>query len=191
MDQEQASSRNEQWRISTHVDCLVADKDLLNLAAKADFRNPIGIRLTTQLVKYQWQIMSGLIQSGKIFEELRTILKNSGQGFYLPPRPLRRQEIDSLAYDSVHSGLELFLGNERAGKGWDPDKGATLVTYFGICCKLGFRTPWKRMVTEICDDSRQESAGLFRLICGAKYLIHNAFEGRLVEETTGWSGDEV
>lgn len=135
--------------VGAELDSLSADRELLQMAVKDDFCGPVGVRLTTHLVRYGLALMSRLIESGGIFDRLSELLSASGQRFYLPPRDLASEEINMLAYDSVQNGLQIFIRSERAGRGWAPESGASLTTYFGNCCILGFRTPWKRMVSEL------------------------------------------
>lgn len=143
------------------LDSISADRELLQMAVKDDFCGPVGVRLSTHLVRYGLPLMSRLIESGGIFDRLKELLSASGQRFYLPPRELASEEVNMLAYDSVHNGLQIFIRGERAGKGWAPESGASLTTYFGNCCILGFRTPWKRMVSEMRRPDRAEVVGFF------------------------------
>lgn len=147
--------------VGAELDSLSADRELLQMAVKDDFCGPVGVRLTTHLVRYGLPLMSRLIQSGGIFDRLRELLSASGQRFYLPPRDLASEEVNMLAYDSVHNGLQILIRGERAGKGWAPEGGASLTTYFGNCCILGFRTPWKRMVSEMRRSDPGEELGVF------------------------------
>lgn len=147
--------------VGADLDRMSADRELLQMAVKDDFCGPVGVRLSTHLVRYGLPLMSRLIESGGIFDRLKELLSASGQRFYLPPRELAGEEVNMLAYDSVHNGLQIFIRGERAGKGWAPEGGASLTTYFGNCCILGFRTPWKRMVSEMRRPDRVESVDFF------------------------------
>lgn len=147
--------------VGAELDSLSADRALLLMAVKDDFCGPVGVRLSTHLVRYGLPLMSRLIESGGIFDRLKELLSASGQRFYLPPRVLASEEVNMLAYDSVHNGLQIFIRGERAGKGWAPEGGASLTTYFGNCCILGFRTPWKRMVSDMRRPDRAEAVGIY------------------------------
>ncbi len=143
------------------LDGLAADRELLRIANAEDFAGEFSEKLTRELVRYALALMVRLIDSGAIFERLRQLLNASGQKFYLPPRQLTGEEINMLTFDSVQSGLAIFLRNERSGKGWVPDRGASLTTYFVNCCILGFRTPWKQMVVSMRRPSQPEERGLY------------------------------
>ncbi|MCA1673829.1 MAG: hypothetical protein LC799_17045 [Actinobacteria bacterium] len=143
------------------LDGLAADRELLRMANAEDFAGEFSDKLTRELVRYALALMVRLIESGAILARLRQLLSASGQLFYLPPRSLTAEEINMLTYDSVQGGLQIFLRNERSGKGWVPDRGASLTTYFVNCCILGFRTPWKQMVVNMRRPSQPEARGLY------------------------------
>ncbi|MCA1674261.1 MAG: hypothetical protein LC799_19415 [Actinobacteria bacterium] len=143
-----------------YPDSWLADHELLQKAAAEDFAGPVTGRLLTQLVRYALPVISSLIESDAIFKRLRQLTHGRPGGFYLPARPLSSDQIYTLALDSVHGGVDLFLARERDGRGWQPDGRAALSTWFVNGCILSFRTPWKNMVEEMRASDRTRPSGL-------------------------------
>ncbi len=141
-------------------DSWLADHELLQKAAAEDFAGPVTARLLTQLVRYALPVMSSLMESDAVFERLRKLMRGRPGGFYLPPRTLTPDQIHTLALDSVHRGVDLFLVQERDGRGWRPDGRAALSTWFVNGCILSFQTPWKNMVKEMRASDRIRPSGL-------------------------------
>lgn len=122
-----------------------ADYELLQKAAADNFAGEVTHRLLTQLVRYALPTLCSLIDSGAIVGKYRRLARPGA----LPRlvHPLTPDQVNTLALDCVQDGVDRFLANERAGKGWTPGP-ASLTTWFVNACVLSIYGPWSQLAKE-------------------------------------------
>ncbi|MFC9165854.1 hypothetical protein ACFTZ8_34270 [Streptomyces fungicidicus] len=123
---------------------LAADRALYERLRQRDFTGWEVKWLRDDLWVYGWRILRAWMKDGTI------IAKCGERGILVPARwpevetLTRRGDLrDEVAHKAVESAVEIFM-EEYLPKGrWDPDKGATMRTYFARTCMYAFRDAYK------------------------------------------------
>jgi DNA-directed RNA polymerase specialized sigma24 family protein len=123
-------------RASEHLDRILGDVDLrlrLQLRGYADAEwNPVA----AEFARYGLAVMKSWIRRGRIFSEVK-----AATGFWLTEVPhewLAPEVVEDLATDTVMNALGAFRRIALEGGSWDPNKGASMKTYFIGQCKRQF-----------------------------------------------------
>jgi RNA polymerase sigma factor (sigma-70 family) len=117
----------------TENDTRDADERLFNRLASQGFAGPEYEAFANKLARFGFATMKSWIRSGRIFKE------SADRG-----RPLARREFISyedsqdLALETCAAGLASFQKRAILEKGWRPDGGSSLSTYFIGACVYQF-----------------------------------------------------
>jgi len=120
------------------IDRLIEDSRLYHALAAQDFEGPNWNRFKDALARYGLQVIGSWIRTGLIFKRCRE------RG--LPTeRPVRLQagERSELAAITVAEAIAAFRDRVLRNGNWDPDRGASLRTYFIGQCLLRFPRVYK------------------------------------------------
>lgn len=119
-------------------DRLLADIELIDRLAEANFEGPGWEALRRELARYGLGILTAWIGSGEIFFQCRA--KNCSVG----TAPSYRSESDwkDLVNETLYIGLINFERDLKNGR-WRPDGGAGLKTYFIGACVYAFPNPYR------------------------------------------------
>ncbi|MFC5139097.1 hypothetical protein ACFPK1_12715 [Actinomycetospora rhizophila] len=112
---------------------------LYQQASADDFRGPAWRKLTTLLVNYALPRLSQSIANRSIFEQLAEHRLPYSRS---PLRP-QEHEVEELALDAVFRGLQYLVRRAREGRGWTPDGGANLTSWFYGDCLREFSNAWR------------------------------------------------
>lgn len=109
---------------------------LYDRAKAEDFEGPWFEALASSVVQYAMGIMDGWIVSRLIWSKVRWPMKRTpAEQRLLECDPLSRMDlINKVAFKA----LENWVMAEHAGRGWDPDGGASLNSWFVTGCKHAF-----------------------------------------------------
>jgi len=102
------------------------DIALRDALAAQGFAGPEYEMFEAALIKYGYRIMFGLLVTRVIFQRCRE------EGLHLRPplRPMTREDCEDLAWDTVARTIMSFKRDALERGGWDPERGASLTTYF-------------------------------------------------------------
>jgi len=106
---------------------------------KTGFEGPAYDRFETELVRYAMTVMDHWLRSGRIFPLL------AARGYGLTPTNAERDELrtsedcrSELTAMAISRALVRFRVDGQAGRGWRPEGGASLKTYFVGGCLQAF-----------------------------------------------------
>ncbi|WP_262705298.1 MULTISPECIES: hypothetical protein [Streptomyces] len=144
MEDESCSGRRERAEAVADPAVMAADRELYALLQREKFEGWRTKRFREELWLYGWRSLRRWMQDGTIVQRCR----EKGIRFYY-----RFEETDQLrlmadarsglAVESVAWAVEDFVGKTLPAGKWDPDKGATLRTFFIGCCLYAFRDAFK------------------------------------------------
>jgi DNA-directed RNA polymerase specialized sigma24 family protein len=91
-----------------------------------------GVAPAEEFARYGYDVITGWLLSGKVWHE---VFKKTGRHPPRPSSPFDRDTVHDLAQDTVVNALDAFLEKILKKNRWDPERGASLKTYFvGQCC---------------------------------------------------------
>lgn len=131
------------------------DSRLFDALSAEDFNGPVWAQLTSELAGYGYAIVSAWLHTGAIFAECRRRRRPVEE----PPQTWTDDDRHDLAVDAVVKGIITFRAHGRAQKGWTPDGGASLKTYFIGTCILVFPAVYRPWRTRYDAGLRVRSAG--------------------------------
>ncbi|NMI63160.1 sigma-70 family RNA polymerase sigma factor [Streptomyces sp. RLA2-12] len=124
---------------------LEADRALYERLKRDDFVGREMERLSQDLWVYGWKALRAWMRDGTLVEKC---------GERRIPVPARWSEIevlkrrgdirDEIAHEAVQSAVKTFTEAYLPAGQWDPDKGATMRTYFTRTCMYAFRDAFKK-----------------------------------------------
>ncbi len=118
----------------------VVDVELFGQLAQVRFEGPGYDRFASELAGYGLAVSRAWIATGKMNAMcLRW-------GYPIGPRPARldQDDVEALADETVVAALRKFRADALRDRGWRPDGGASLKTYFVNGCVFAFLNPYKR-----------------------------------------------
>lgn len=119
--------------VSDQVDRLAADNRLYRTLAAAGFRGPGWDRFSDALARYGLQVLRAWIGTGAIFVRCRQ------RGYRTERRiQLQEDEVIELASMTVAQAIATFRHSVLPKGRWDPEKGASLRTFFIGQCLMKF-----------------------------------------------------
>ena len=134
----------EHRREAEHLARLEADQDLINELQWAGFEGPGWQELAMALAEYGLAVMTAWLSTGAIVRKCRE--KHIRGVESLPVSGFTPEEVEELANLVVGEALGTFRERVLKTHRWDPQKGASLKTYFvGHCCIrfVGVFRRWK------------------------------------------------
>jgi DNA-directed RNA polymerase specialized sigma24 family protein len=124
---------------------LAADRALYERLQHDKFVGRAMEQLRQELWVYGWKVLRAWMRDG-------TLVEKCGERHI--PVPARWHEIetlkqrsdirDEIAHDAVQGAVALFTEEFLPAGQWDPDKGATMRTYFTVTCMFAFRDAFKK-----------------------------------------------
>lgn len=115
-----------------HLDRLLGDSDLLYRLQVSGYAPEEWRRPSEEFGRYGYDVLVGWMFTGRIWHE---VFRKTGRHPRRPDNPFDEDTIRQLCADTVINGLEAFLENVLKNNKWDPQRGASLKTYFvGQCC---------------------------------------------------------
>lgn len=122
------------------LDRLLADSEILLRLQLSGYAKREWEPIATEFARYGLGILPSWLVTGQLFREVK---KASGITLTPPEQPIDAQTRIDLATDTVVAALPAFLTVLKQNR-WDPQKGASLKTYFVGQCKLQFPNVYKR-----------------------------------------------
>lgn len=115
-----------------HLDRLLGDSDLLYRLQVSGYAPEEWRRPSEEFGRYGYDVLVGWMFTGRIWHE---VFRKTGRHPRRPDSPFDEDTIRQLCADTVINGLEAFLENVLKKNKWDPQRGASLKSYFvGQCC---------------------------------------------------------
>ncbi|WP_435286361.1 hypothetical protein [Streptomyces bacillaris] len=127
-----------------NVERLEHDREVYEQLKLDGFRGPQLVQLQEDLWLYGWRVLRSWMKDGTIIErcgENRIVVP----AWYTEVETMRRMaELrDELAAESIAPAVTYFTQTLLPNGGWDPDKGASMRTYFLRSCLYYFRDAFK------------------------------------------------
>jgi DNA-directed RNA polymerase specialized sigma24 family protein len=129
---------------------LDADRRLWDQLAAEQFSGCAYRLFEEELFRYAHPIVLAWIRSGRILDEAR---RRGARGVPAPSnggRATPAADDEDLAQETIILALRRFRDDAVAGRGWTPDKGAAVTTYFVGGCVFAFvevHRRWRRELT--------------------------------------------
>ncbi|SFR03623.1 DNA-directed RNA polymerase specialized sigma subunit, sigma24 family [Lentzea waywayandensis] len=127
----------------------MADARFYQRVVEQDFVGTAYDVLAADLVAYAFPTMKSWLRHGTIFARCSEI------GRAVPHSDRDRERVatslddrDELAYETIAEALALFVQLGKAARGWSPEGGAALTTYFVGTCVGCFPNVWRRWRNE-------------------------------------------
>ncbi|MGO4417337.1 hypothetical protein AB4Z54_00805 [Streptomyces sp. MCAF7] len=144
MADESWNGRREQAEPVADPAQMAADRELYALLEREGFEGWRTERFKEELWLYGWRSLRRWMRDGSIVKRCA----EKGIKFYARPEEnqllTRLAELRSeLAVESVEAAVARFVEKTLPAGKWDPDKGATLRTFFIGCCLYAFRDEFK------------------------------------------------
>ncbi len=160
------------------LDRLLGDRDLLLQLQLANFVGPMWDRVGEEFARYGMSVWRGWMYTGQAYIEA----SRSAPGSVTSPEvPLTADDIESIINDVITLALIAFRDKVlRAGK-WDPQRGASLKTFFIGQCKFQFRDVYRKFERE---RARHRALHLEDIGKEATSLPFPSADSRLIEEET-------
>jgi DNA-directed RNA polymerase specialized sigma24 family protein len=117
---------------------LRGDRKLWDVLAAEAFAGPAYAAFEEQIARYGVQIMNSGLATRYIFVLCRQV------GLSLLSQPIPRCDREDLAQETVAETLRVFKSNAQNGRGWSPEGGASLKTYFTRALCFQFANVWKK-----------------------------------------------
>ncbi|MDC2951066.1 hypothetical protein [Streptomyces heilongjiangensis] len=124
---------------------MAADRALYERLQHDEFVGRAMEQLREELWVYGWKVLRAWMRDG-------TLVEKCGERHI--PVPARWHEIetlkqrgdirDEIAHDAVQGAVAVFTEEYLPAGQWDPDKGATMRTYFTVTCMFAFRDAFKK-----------------------------------------------
>lgn len=117
---------------------LRTDHELWDVLTAEAFAGPAYATFEEEIARYGVQIMNSGLATGYIFVRCRQV------GLPLLSQPIPRCDREDLAQETVAETLRVFKRNAQDGRGWRPEAGASLKTYFTRALCFQFANVWKK-----------------------------------------------
>ncbi len=126
---------------------LQADRKLRDALAAEGFAGRAYAQFEEEIVSYGYQIMIAWLRTGFIFIACRE------SGLKLPSKRISPSEIEDLTQETVANALYAFRKRGLKEGGWQPERGASLKSYFKGALLLQFANIWRKNL-RIASESR-------------------------------------
>lgn len=114
------------------LDRLLGDADLLYRLQLSGYAPEEWRRPSEEFARYGFDVITGWLFTGRIWHE---VYKKTGRHPRRPADPFDEHTVRTLASDTVVAALHVFLEQVLKKNKWNPERGASLKTYFvGQCC---------------------------------------------------------
>lgn len=124
---------------------LAADRALYERLQQDDFVGREMEQLRQELWVYGWKVLRAWMRDGTLVEKCGERHISITARWHEIETLKRRGDIrDEVAHDAVQSAVALFTEEFLPAGQWDPDRGATMRTYFTVTCMLMFRDAFKK-----------------------------------------------
>lgn len=128
---------------SAEVDRLFEDQRLIQVLAAHDFGGPNWERFQAALARYGVQVLGAWLGNGTIFRRCED------RGLpTLGPRRLSAEDRQEITELTVAESIALFRKKALRAGGWDPERGASLKTYFIGRCLLQFPRNYEKWLRD-------------------------------------------
>lgn len=137
-------------RAAEHLQRRLADGELYEALAKANFEGPGYNLFIEELAAYGLAVTRAWIITGKMFAQC------AKQGYRIGHRPhdIDDHDVETLAGETVTLAVLKFREHGLLGGKWRPDGGASLKTYFITGCVFAFLNPYKSWTTRKRNEQR-------------------------------------
>jgi DNA-directed RNA polymerase specialized sigma24 family protein len=137
-------------RAADHLQRRLADGELYEALAKANFEGPGYNLFVEELAAYGLAVTRAWIITGKMFAQC------ARRGYPIGPRPhdIDDHDVETLAGETVTLAVLKFREHGLLGGKWRPDGGASLKTYFITGCVFAFLNPYKSWTTRRRNEQR-------------------------------------
>lgn len=132
-------------RLQENIDRRLADGRLVALLEQDGFTGPRYDLFVEELVRYGISVLRGWMHSGYIFDLV------AQRGFNLNPHELDLGDLatdsdlrEELATMTIARALPRFRQQALVDKGWTPEGGASITTYFMGACAYDFPNEFRR-----------------------------------------------
>lgn len=132
-------------RLQENIDRRLADGRLVALLEQDGFTGPRYDLFVEELVRYGISVLRGWLHSGYIFDLV------AQRGFNLNPHELDLEDLatdsdlrEELATMTIARALPRFRQQALVDKGWTPEGGASITTYFMGACAYDFPNEFRR-----------------------------------------------
>lgn len=132
-------------RLQENIDRRLADGRLVALLEQDGFTGPRYDLFVEELVRYGISVLRGWMHSGYIFDLV------AQRGFNLNPHELDLEDLatdsdlrEELATMTIARALPRFRQQALVDKGWTPEGGASITTYFMGACAYDFPNEFRR-----------------------------------------------
>jgi len=122
---------------------LRADLKLRNILAAQGFAGPAYAVLEDELAGYGYQVMTAWLVTGHIFARCREA------GAILRADRIPAGDREDLVQETVAEALRTFRDTGLVRKGWRPQRGASLKTYFTRALCFQFANIWRRRLRDL------------------------------------------
>jgi RNA polymerase sigma factor (sigma-70 family) len=138
-------ARDEVERLAQRVRQHAADRKLFEVVCAERFAGRRWRRMGDDLVRYGLAVMDAWMRSGYVFSKVdeigRPLVHTDTEMLELArDRDLREE----LCAETVARALKNFRDQALAGRGWHPDGGASLTTFFVGACMQAFNNEFRR-----------------------------------------------
>lgn len=123
------------------LDRLLGDQDLLLRMQLENFTGPTWDRVAGEFARYGLSVWRGWMHTGKAYVEAS---RGAPGTINSPAQPLTSDEIEGLLDEVVTEALVAFRDKVLRKNKWDPQRGASLKTFFIGQCKFRFRDCYRR-----------------------------------------------
>ncbi|WP_283133935.1 RNA polymerase sigma factor [Rhizohabitans arisaemae] len=122
-----------------HTARLEVDRQIRDVLAAQNFQGPAYVVFEEEMVNYGYQVMMAWLANGHIFA------KCAEAGFPILPAPIKIDDREDLAQETVARSIKNFklYGLEQGG--WKAELGASLKTYFTRTLCGQFANIWRKL----------------------------------------------
>ncbi|MGW1395662.1 hypothetical protein ACWD6Q_28825 [Streptomyces nigra] len=140
-----ARQAKEARRLQASIDRRLADGRIVAMLRQDGFHGPLYDRFVEELVRYGISVLRGWMHSGYIFDLV------AQRGFGLHPHELDLEDLatdsdlrEELATMTIARALPRFRQQALVDRGWTPEGGASITTYFMGACAYDFPNEFRR-----------------------------------------------
>lgn len=131
-------------RTSSPQDRRRADVEVYLRLERAGFSGPAFDKYATELVRYSVAVVRKWLRTGEMFRQSAERRRPLGS----VPHDWSAADREELALETVTQAVRLFRAQALAGRGWSPDGGASLATYFMGTCVSAFPNVYRAFQRE-------------------------------------------
>ncbi len=160
------------------------EEELWQALCDARFDGRIWGLVATELARHGIPVLGYLIRFGQIFERTKDLGRPVDRG-----RLRNDDEIPGLVHLVLAAALKLFRENAAAGKGWNPQGGTSMASFFIGTCVLVFANAYRWWSPD--HDPRQVPVEIMEDVEAPEPPISSEEVRRLIKELTGCTDEEI